>query len=135
MTISTSRHVYRTRTVSCDENTSPSWNKDVIRISTFDSDDQIFFKAYDEANPNVVLSRATLRPLAHLVDKPAFQRIPAALEFREQFAGKMAIEMMYRCSEFTMCPQGNLHLALDKATGIMNKAEEYQPKMEIIVND
>lgn len=135
MTISTSREVHRTRTVWYDGKAFPNWDKDALRISTYDSDDHIFFKIFDEADPNVVLSRATLRPLAHLVDKPAFQRISAGLEFKERFVGKMQVDMMYRCSEFTQCPQGNLCLTLDKAVGTMIKANDYKPIMEVIVKN
>jgi hypothetical protein len=51
------------------------------------------------------------------------------------YSGSMEIEMMYRCSDFTISPQGKLFLTLDKGVGMKNKQDQYQPRMEIILNN
>jgi hypothetical protein len=135
MTISTNRKVQRTRTISFDGEGPLDWGNDVIKVPTYDSNDQIFFKVFDEADPNTVLSEAKLSPQMILVSTPAFARTPAQLKFKSKLEGTMQVDLMYRCSEFTASPQGKLHLTLDQGIAMKNKKDEYQPRMEFILNN
>ena len=46
----------------------------------------------------------------------------------------MDVKFMYRCSDFTASPQGKLFLTLDKGIAMKVKTEEYQPRLEFILD-
>ena len=84
MLISTGRELIKTRSVLCDGSSNPDWGNDVLKISTYEAADQVFFKLYDEMNPGALLGEGKLNPQMLFVQTPAYQRTQATVVLKLQ---------------------------------------------------
>jgi hypothetical protein len=102
------------------------WSNQTVKITTNDLDQKVYFRIFEESDPNTILAEASF------VLKSVFEKVPSFKRSKEFIIftvyekswggqiiatdgskiGRMSCEMMYRCSDFTSNPRGRLFLSV-----------------------
>ena len=118
MLISTGREVHKTRSVILNDG-NLAFKSDTFKLQTFDISDKIFLKLYELTNPTLVVCQATVTPSTIFHKFSAYGEMsgksPNVKFDGRQSTGTLEYEIMYRSSEFTKEPRGQLELYLDSA--------------------
>jgi hypothetical protein len=82
MLISNGKEINRTKSVESVDGEGLHWGKEIVKMSTQDPGDKIYFRLYDEADASVVLAEGTLTLLLFLGERRAFSTTKATVSFK-----------------------------------------------------